>query len=58
MDDLNEIVNLLMVVDKARQWPRLQRLHDMAMQRLEKLQAEMVEDPTPAKRWGDDYHAS
>ena len=57
MDNLNDIVNLLMVVDKARQWPRLQPLHDMAMQRLEKLQAEMGEEKEPEQRWGG-HHVS
>ena len=44
MDDLNEIVNLLMVSDKARQWPALQSLHDAAMRQLLKLQVGVKEN--------------
>ena len=51
MDRQAEVVNLLMIVDKARQWPALQLLHDMAMQRLQALQAEMAQATRPDERW-------
>lgn len=37
MRDLGDIVNLLNVVDKARQWPKLKPLHDAAMAELERI---------------------
>ncbi len=50
MRDLADVVNLLTVVDKARQWPKLQPLHDAAMAALEKI----VELPEKEKtKWQD-----
>lgn len=50
MRDLSDIVNLLTVVDKARQWPKLAPLHDAAMAELERI----VELPKQEKKqWQD-----
>ncbi len=49
MRDVKDIVDLLTIVDKARQWPKLQGLHDQAMVELEKI-ASPPKQETP-KSW-------